>query len=137
MSGSKAIFTAVAGADSRAVFNLNGALGATVFGATRFEFNLGSAASLHLITAHDQRHRRLPISWWQRRDPLANAAVEPTGHQPECERFGGTILATNAAFRTPAPTSRLGDRERPHGTGNQIHLYSFHPAMWAVAPTGA
>ena len=43
MSGNKAIFTAVAGADSRAVFNLNGALGTTVFGATEFESSTSAA----------------------------------------------------------------------------------------------
>ena len=48
-------------------------------------------------------------------------------------QFGGTILATTARRNT-------ADIEAPvivntlNSTGSQIHLYSVHPAMWAVAP---
>ena len=104
MSGSKAIFTAVAGADGRAVFNLNGALGTTVFRATEFEFNLGSAHRFIFSTDLTSVTVGCQLPGWQRRGPLANARRSGTDRPPAQmnDQFGGTILATNAAWQNTA-----------------------------------
>ncbi|MFO1225467.1 choice-of-anchor A family protein [Roseateles sp.] len=128
MSGSKAIFTAVAGADGRAVFNLNGALGTTVFGATEFEFNLGSATSFIFNTDLTSVTVGANFLGGSATGLLANAAVWNFNKATSLNvnaQFGGTILATNAAFKNTADIEGSVIVNTLNSTGNQIHLYSF------------
>lgn len=128
MSGNKAVFTAVAGADGRAVFNLNGALGTTVFGATEFEFNLGSASTFIFNTDLTSVTVGANFLGGSATGLLAHAAVWNFNKATNLNvnaQFGGTILATNAAFKNTADIEGSVIVNTLNSTGNQIHLYSF------------
>lgn len=129
MQGNKAVFTAVADADGRAVFNLNGAFGALVLGASEFEFKLGSATTF--VFNSDLNSVNIAANFLNSSASglLAHAAVWNFNVATSVNigrQFGGTILATNASFQHSG-----GDIEGSvivdtfNSSGSQVHLYSF------------
>ncbi|MBL8277158.1 MAG: choice-of-anchor A family protein [Pelomonas sp.] len=128
MSGSKAVFTAVADASGRAVFNLNGSFGAQVLGATEFEFNLGSATTFIFNSDLSSIVVGANFLGGSASGKLANAAVWNFNKATSVainSNFGGSILATQAAFKNAADIEGSVIVDTLNSSGAQIHLYSF------------
>lgn len=128
MQGTKAVFTAVADANGRAVFNLNGSFGAQVLGATEFEFNLGSATTF--IFNSDLSNVVIGANFLggSASGKLANAAVWNFNQATSVtinSNFGGSILATQASFKNLADIEGSVIVDTLNSSGAQIHLYSF------------
>ncbi|HLO95077.1 MAG TPA: choice-of-anchor A family protein [Burkholderiaceae bacterium] len=129
IQGGKAVFKAVADADGRAVFNLNGALGASVFSMGEFEFNLGSAKTIIFNSDLSAVNIAANFLASSATGLLAHAAVwnfNVASSVSIGRQFGGTILASHAAFKHEG-----GDIEGAvivdsfNSVGNQIHQYAF------------
>jgi choice-of-anchor A domain-containing protein len=128
MNGSKAVFTAVADANGRAVFNLNGSFGAQVLAASEFEFNLGSATTFIFNSDLSSVVVGANFLGGSATGLLANAAVWNFNKATSVtinKQFGGTILATQAAFKNTADIEGSVIVDTLNSSGAQIHLYSF------------
>jgi choice-of-anchor A domain-containing protein len=128
MQGSKAVFTAVADASGRAVFNLNGSFGAQVLGASEFEFNLGNASTFIFNSDLSSVVVGANFLGGSASGKLANAAVWNFNKATSVainRQFGGSILATQAAFKNTADIEGSVIVDTLNSSGAQIHLYSF------------
>jgi len=128
MQGSKAVFTAVADASGRAVFNLNGSFGAQVLGASEFEFNLGNASTFIFNSDLSSVVVGANFLGGSASGKLANAAVWNFNKATSVtinRNFGGGILATQAAFKNNADIEGSVIVDTLNSSGAQIHLYSF------------
>lgn len=128
LQGSKAVFTAVADASGRAVFNLNGSFGAQVLGASEFEFNLGNATSFIFNSDLSSVVIGANFLGGSATGKLANAAVWNFNQATSVainRQFGGSILATNAAFKNMADIEGSVIVDTLNSSGAQIHLYNF------------
>jgi choice-of-anchor A domain-containing protein len=128
LQGSKAVFTAVADASGRAVFDLNGAFGAQVLGASEFEFNLGSASTFIFNSDLSSVVVGANFLGGSANGKLANAAVWNFNQATSVainRQFGGSILATQAAFKNAADIEGSVIVDTLNSSGAQIHLYSF------------
>lgn len=128
LQGSKAVFTAVADATGRAVFNLNGSFGAQVLGASEFEFNLGNASTFIFNSDLSSVVVGANFLGGSASGKLANAAVWNFNQATSVtinSNFGGTILATQAAFKNTADIEGSVIVDTLNGSGAQIHLYNF------------
>lgn len=128
LQGSKAVFTAVADASGRAVFNLNGSFGAQVLGAGEFEFNLGSASTIIFNSDLSSVVVGANFLGGSAGGTLAHAAVWNFNKATSVtinNQFGGNILATQAAFKNYADIEGSVIVDTLNSSGAQIHLYSF------------
>lgn len=128
MNGGKAVFTAVADATGRAVFNLNGSFGAQVLGASEFEFNLGNATTFIFNSDLASVVVGANFLGGSASSKLANAAVWNFNKATSVainSNFGGSILATQAAFKNTADIEGSVIVDTLNSSGAQIHLYSF------------
>lgn len=128
MQGSKAVFTAVADANGRAVFNLNGAAGAQVLSASEFEFNLGNASTFIFNSDLSSVVVGANFLGGSASGKLANAAVWNFNQATSVtinSNFGGSILATQASFKNAADIEGSVIVDTLNSSGAQIHLYSF------------
>lgn len=128
LQGSKAVFTAVADAAGRAVFNLNGSFGAQVLGASEFEFKLGNASTVIFNSDLSSVVVGANFLGGSASGKLANAAVWNFNKATSVtinNNFGGGILATQAAFRNAADIEGSVIVDSLNGSGAQIHLYGF------------
>jgi choice-of-anchor A domain-containing protein len=128
LQGSKAVFTAVADASGRAVFNLNGSFGAQVLGASEFEFNLGSASTVVFNSDLSSVVVGANFLGGSANGKLANAAVWNFNKATSVtinNNFGGSILAAQAAFKNMADIEGSVIVDTLNGSGAQIHLYGF------------
>ena len=128
LQGTKAVFTAVADASGRAVFNLNGALGTQVLGASEFEFNLGSASTFIFNSDLSSIVIGANFLGGSASGKLANAAVWNFNKATSVtinSNFGGSILATQASFKNTADIEGSVIVDTLNSSGAQIHLYSF------------
>lgn len=128
LQGSKAVFTAVADASGRAVFNLNGSFGAQVLGAGEFEFNLGNASTVIFNSDLSSVVVGANFLGGSASGKLANAAVWNFNKATSVtinSNFGGGILATQAAFRNSADIEGSVIVDSLNGSGAQVHLYNF------------
>ncbi|MFG6430164.1 collagen-binding domain-containing protein [Roseateles sp. LYH14W] len=128
LQGSKAVFTAVADATGRAVFDLNGSFGAQVLGASEFEFNLGNASTFIFNSDLSSVVVGANFLGGSANGKLANAAVWNFNKATSVtinRNFGGGILATQAAFKNTADIEGSVIVDTLNSSGAQIHLYSF------------
>ncbi|HEY0956640.1 MAG TPA: choice-of-anchor A family protein, partial [Roseateles sp.] len=128
LQGSKAVFTAVADANGRAVFNLNGSFGAQVLGASEFEFKLGNATTFIFNSDLSSVVVGANFLGGSATGKLANAAVWNFNQATSVaidRQFGGSILATHAAFKNTADIEGSVIVDTMNSSGAQIHLYSF------------
>lgn len=128
VQGSKAVFTASSDANGRAVFNLNGAFGAQVLGASEFEFNLGSASTVIFNSDLSSVVVGANFLGGSASGKLANMAVWNFNRATSVtinSNFGGSILATQAAFKNAADIEGSVIIDTLNSSGAQIHLYSF------------
>jgi choice-of-anchor A domain-containing protein len=128
LQGSKAVFTAVADASGRAVFSLNGSFGAQVLGASEFEFNLGNASTVVFNSDLSSVVVGANFLAGSASGKLANAAVWNFNKATSVtinSNFGGSILATQAAFKNAADIEGSVIVDTLNSSGAQIHLYNF------------
>jgi choice-of-anchor A domain-containing protein len=128
MQGSKAVFTAVADASGRAIFDLNGGFGAQVLGASEFEFNLGSASTFIFNSDLSSIVVGANFLGGSASGQLAHSAVWNFNKATSVtinNNFGGNILATQAAFKNNADIEGSVIVDTLNSSGAQIHLYSF------------
>ncbi|HEV6965644.1 collagen-binding domain-containing protein [Roseateles sp.] len=128
LQGSKAVFTAVADATGRAVFNLNGGFGAQVLGASEFEFNLGNASTVIFNSDLSSVVVGANFLGGSASGALAHEAVWNFNKATSVtinNNFGGTILATQASFKNMADIEGSVIVDTLNSSGAQVHLYSF------------
>jgi choice-of-anchor A domain-containing protein len=128
LQGGKAVFTAVADANGRAVFDLNGSFGAQVLGASEFEFNLGNATTVIFNSDLSSVVVGANFLGGSATGKLANAAVWNFNQATSVainRQFGGSILATHAAFKNTADIEGSVIVDTLNSSGAQVHLYSF------------
>ncbi|KQV50773.1 hypothetical protein ASC95_15615 [Pelomonas sp. Root1217] len=128
LQGGKAVFTAVADASGRAVFNLSGSFGAQVLGASEFEFNLGNASTFIFNSDLSSVVVGANFLGGSASGKLANAAVWNFNKATSVtinNNFGGSVLATQAAFKNNADIEGSVIVDTLNASGAQVHLYNF------------